>query len=191
MKQNRNVSYWNKNKTKLNYVIKFSLIKSSFFHHSNTQPSDYGDRENRQVDVSKPVSGRSEFNVSCEQALHLRNIVKSRRPNRRACSQAKLIVNFRFSDVGSSNCRVLMNAQPENEAIMETGDLRRSSPTLLAEAFPLCFSALYCHSLRGFGCSRFVLVAEEKTSADSRLGFLLSMREMKMRLPWNFCVTCR
>ena len=30
--------------------------------------------------------------------------------------------------------------------------------TLLAEAFPSCFSALYCHSLRGFGCSRFVLV---------------------------------
>ena len=30
--------------------------------------------------------------------------------------------------------------------------------TLLAEAFPLCFSAMYCHSLRGFGCSRFVLV---------------------------------
>ena len=30
--------------------------------------------------------------------------------------------------------------------------------TLLAEAFPLCFSALYCHSLRGFGCSRFVLI---------------------------------
>ena len=30
--------------------------------------------------------------------------------------------------------------------------------TLLAEAFPLCFSALYCHSLRCFGCSRFVLV---------------------------------
>ena len=36
-------------------------------------------------------------------------------------------------------------------------DLLRS-PTLLAEAFPLCFSALYCHSLRCFGCSRFVLV---------------------------------
>ena len=31
-------------------------------------------------------------------------------------------------------------------------------PTLLGEAFPLCFSALYCHSLRCFGCSRFVLV---------------------------------
>ena len=30
--------------------------------------------------------------------------------------------------------------------------------TLLAEAIPLCFSALYYHSLRGFGCSRFVLV---------------------------------
>ena len=30
--------------------------------------------------------------------------------------------------------------------------------TLLAEAFPLSFSALYCHSLRCFGCSRFVLV---------------------------------
>ena len=30
--------------------------------------------------------------------------------------------------------------------------------TLLVEAFPLCFSALYCHSLRSFGCSRFVLV---------------------------------
>ena len=30
--------------------------------------------------------------------------------------------------------------------------------TLLAEAFPLSFSALYCHSLCGFGCSRFVLV---------------------------------
>ena len=51
--------------------------------------------------------------------------------------------------------------------------------TLLAEAFPLCFSALYCHSLRGFGCSRFVLVVsvpEEKTSADSRLRSLLNMR---------------
>ena len=34
--------------------------------------------------------------------------------------------------------------------------------TLLAEAFPLCFSALYCHSLRGFGCSRFVLVGRGK-----------------------------
>ena len=33
--------------------------------------------------------------------------------------------------------------------------------TLLAEAFPLCFSALYCHSLRGFGCSRFVLVVNQ------------------------------
>ena len=30
--------------------------------------------------------------------------------------------------------------------------------TLLAEAFPLSFSALYCHSLCGFGRSRFVLV---------------------------------
>ena len=50
--------------------------------------------------------------------------------------------------------------------------------TLLAEAFPLCFLALYCHSLRSFGCSCFVLVVsvEEKTSADSRLQFLLSMR---------------
>ena len=38
-----------------------------------------------------------------------------------------------------------------------------------------------------FGC----FCAEEKTSADSRLRFLLSMREMKMRLPWNFWVTCR
>ena len=36
-----------------------------------------------------------------------------------------------------------------------------------------------------FGC----FCAEEKTSADSRLGFLLSIREMKMRLPWNFWVT--
>ena len=34
---------------------------------------------------------------------------------------------------------------------------QRAGHTLLAEAFPLCFSALYCHSLRGFGCSRFVL----------------------------------
>ena len=31
-----------------------------------------------------------------------------------------------------------------------------------------------------FGC----FCAEEKTSADSRLRFLLSMREMKMRLPY-------
>ena len=38
-----------------------------------------------------------------------------------------------------------------------------------------------------FGC----FCAEEKTSADSRLGFLLSVREMKMRLPWNFWVTCQ
>ena len=29
MKQNRNVSYLNQNKTKLNYVIKFSLIECS------------------------------------------------------------------------------------------------------------------------------------------------------------------
>ena len=34
-----------------------------------------------------------------------------------------------------------------------------------------------------FGCEP----AEEKTSADSCLRFLLNMREMKMRLPWNFC----
>ena len=42
-----------------------------------------------------------------------------------------------------------------------------------------------------FGCEP----AEEKTSADSRLRFLLNMREMKMRLPWNFChvsvIRCR
>ena len=31
MKQNRNVSYLNQNKTKLNYVIKFSLIECSLF----------------------------------------------------------------------------------------------------------------------------------------------------------------
>ena len=31
MKQNRNVSYLNQNKTKLNYVIKFSWIKCSLF----------------------------------------------------------------------------------------------------------------------------------------------------------------
>ena len=36
--------------------------------------------------------------------------------------------------------------------------MKRNISTLLAEAFPLCFSALYCHSLHGFGCSRFVLV---------------------------------
>ena len=70
--------------------------------------------------------------------------------------------------------------------------LRLSKYTLLAEAFPLCFSALCFSSLFWllafcFGC----FCAEEKTSADSRLGFLLSMREMKMRLPWNFWVTCR
>ena len=35
MKQNRNVSYLNQNKTKLNYVIKFSLIKCSLFITSN------------------------------------------------------------------------------------------------------------------------------------------------------------
>ena len=64
--------------------------------------------------------------------------------------------------------------------------------TLPAEAFPLCFvvlpfSLLFWLLAFCFGC----FCAEEKTSADSRLGFLLSMREMKMRLPWNFCVTCR
>ena len=67
----------------------------------------------------------------------------------------------------------------------ETGDVQKTEQkqkqisTLLAEAFPLCFSALYCHSLGGFGCSRFVLVVlcvQEKTSADSRLRFLLNMR---------------
>ena len=31
MKQNRNVCYLNQNKTKLNYAIKFSLIKCSLF----------------------------------------------------------------------------------------------------------------------------------------------------------------
>ena len=38
------------------------------------------------------------------------------------------------------------------------GDWSSIQVTLLAEAFPLCFSALYYHSLCGFGCSRFVLV---------------------------------
>ena len=51
----------------------------------------------------------------------------------------------------------------------------------------LPFSSLFWLLAFCFGC----FCAEEKTSADSRLGFLLSMREMKMRLPWNFCVTCR
>ena len=35
MKQNRNVSYLNQNKTKLNYVIKFSLIECSLFITTN------------------------------------------------------------------------------------------------------------------------------------------------------------
>ena len=51
----------------------------------------------------------------------------------------------------------------------------------------LPFSSLFWLLAFCFGC----FCAKEKTSADSRLGFLLSMREMKMRLPWNFCVTCR
>ena len=51
----------------------------------------------------------------------------------------------------------------------------------------LPFSSLFWLLAFCFGC----FCAEEKTSADSRLGFLLSMREMKMRLPWNFWVTCR
>ena len=42
---------------------------------------------------------------------------------------------------------------------------RMEDGTLLAEAFPLCFLALYCHSLRGFGCSRFVLVVSVPRSA--------------------------
>ena len=65
--------------------------------------------------------------------------------------------------------------------------------TRLAEAFPLFrsvvlpFSSQFWLLAFCFGC----FCAEEKTSADSRLGFLLSMREMKMRLPWNFWVTCQ
>ena len=51
----------------------------------------------------------------------------------------------------------------------------------------LPFTSLFWLLAFCFGC----FCAEEKTSADSRLGFLLSMREMKMRLPWNFWVTCR
>ena len=51
----------------------------------------------------------------------------------------------------------------------------------------LPFSSLFWLLAFCFGC----FCAEEKTSADSRLGFLLSMRKMKMWLPWNFCVTCR
>ena len=43
----------------------------------------------------------------------------------------------------------------------------------------LPFSSLFWLLAFCFGC----FCAEEKTSADSRLGFLLSMREMKMRLP--------
>ena len=43
-------------------------------------------------------------------------------------------------------------------SIKNLGNKPKKKNTLLAEAFPLCFSALYCHSLRGFGCSRFVLV---------------------------------
>ena len=46
-----------------------------------------------------------------------------------------------------------------------------SPVTLLAEAFPLCFSALYCHSLRGFGCSRFVLVVSVPRKRHRRQPF--------------------
>ena len=40
--------------------------------------------------------------------------------------------------------------------------------TLLAEAFPSCFSALYCHSLRGFGCSRFQKQPKQNASCQNR-----------------------
>ena len=46
----------------------------------------------------------------------------------------------------------------------------------LSVVLPFSWLLAFC-----FGC----FCAEEKTSADSRLGFLLSMREMKMRLPWR------
>ena len=51
----------------------------------------------------------------------------------------------------------------------------------------LPFSSRFWLPAFSFGC----FCAEEKTSADCRLGFLLSMREMKMWLPWNFWVMCR
>ena len=45
--------------------------------------------------------------------------------------------------------------------------VRNVIDTLLAEAFPLCFSALYCHSLRCFGSSRFVLVVSVRKTLDN------------------------
>ena len=60
---------------------------------------------------------------------------------------------FRRSPKFSEDLRSLPNAKLS----------RKCLSTLLAEAFPLCFSALYCHSLRGFGCSRFVLVVSRFT----------------------------
>ena len=48
--------------------------------------------------------------------------------------------------------------QAQSTRIRKFLNPQRFVSTLLAEAFPLCFSALYCHSLRGFGWSRFVLV---------------------------------
>ena len=60
-------------------------------------------------------------------------------------------------------------------SVFTTEILRKS--TLLAEAFPLCFSALCFSSLFWLLAFCFgYFCAEEKTSADSRLGFLLSMR---------------
>ena len=47
---------------------------------------------------------------------------------------------------------------PNLKISRKVGAFRPINLTLLAEAFPLCFSVLYCHCLRGFGCSRFVLV---------------------------------
>ena len=62
---------------------------------------------------------------------------------------------------GKSPDSGFFTCDPTNKCIMPSSRERhkgltgRGHDTLLAEAFPLCFSALYCHSL---GCSRFVLV---------------------------------
>ena len=72
--------------------------------------------------------------------------------------------------------------------------LRRIKPQVTAYPASRGFSLVFLSVVLPFS-SRFWLLAfcfgcepaEEKTSADSRLRFLLNMLEMKMRLPWNFC----
>ena len=109
----------------------------------------------------------------------------------RLCSSPKLFVSWSrgLETTGTGSLQMKPSGSGDESEVTHKINTYPASRgfSLVFISVVLPFSSRFWLLAFCFGC----FCAEEKTSADSRLGFLLSMREMKMRLPWNFCVTCR